>query len=122
MYYKEDKNQILIYSGIQGEDEDFITDYYLVYDAKNNTMDKIKKWNVNQYKHLGKIWKPYFLKKNDPKGFHFAKNSRFLLLPKNYVSDGYDENDTVDILIDYKNNVHYILQDKEQIDIYRGNL
>ena len=122
MYYKQDRNKILIYSGIQGEEEEFVTNYYLIYDTKYNTMDKINKWNVNQYKHFGKIWKDYVLKKNDPKGFHFAKNSRFLLLPKKIISEGYNENDTIDILIDYKNNVHYILQDKEKIDIYRGNL
>ena len=122
MYYKQDKNKILIYSGIKGEDEDFITDYYLLYDVKNNVMDKINKWNINQYKYFGNIWKEYFLKKSDPKGFHFAKNSRFLVLPKNFVSEGFNNNDIIDILIDYKNNVHYILQDKEKIDIYRGNL
>ena len=122
MYYKQDRNKILIYSGIQGEEEEFVTNYYLIYDTQYNTMDKINKWSVNQYKLFGKIWKDYILKKNDPKGFHFAKNSRFLLLPKKIISEGYNENDTIDILIDYKNNVHYILQDKEKIDIYRGNL
>ena len=30
MYYKQDVSKILIYSGIQGEDEDFITEYYLI--------------------------------------------------------------------------------------------
>ena len=30
MYYKQNANQILIYSGIQGEDEIFITEYYLI--------------------------------------------------------------------------------------------
>jgi hypothetical protein len=122
MYYKQDKNKILIYSGIQGEDEEFVTDYYLIYDVKNNSIDKINKWNVNQYKYLGNIWKNYTLKKSDPKGFHFAKNSSFLLLPKDFVSEGFNVNDTIDILIDYKNNVHYILQEKEKIDIYRGNI
>ena len=122
MYYKQDYNKILIYSGIQGEDEDFVTDYYLLYDAKSNTMDKIKKWNLNQYKRLGFFWKEYTLKKNDPKGFHFAKNSRFIELPENYACEGYSENDLIDILIDYKNNVHFILQEKEKIDIYRGEI
>ena len=122
MYYKQNKDKILIYSGIQGEDEEFVTDYYLLYDARNNTMDKINKWNLNQYKHLGVFWKDYTLKKNDPKGFHFAKNSRFILLPKNCICEGYNSNDKIDILIDYKNNVHFILQGKEKIDIYRGEI
>ena len=122
MYYKQNYDKILIYAGIQGEDEEFVTDYYLLYDAKNNTMDKIKKWDLNQYKRLGIFWKEYILKKNDPKGFHFAKNSRFIELPENYICEGYNENDLIDILIDYKNNVHFILQEKEKIDIYRGEI
>ena len=122
MYYKQNKNKILIYSGIQGEDEEFITEYYLLYDSKSNTMDKINKWELNQYKHVGNFWKEYSLKNNDPKGFHFAKNSRFISLPKKFICDGYNENDLIDILIDYKNNVHFILQEKEKIDIYRGEI
>ena len=122
MYYKQNTDKILIYSGIQGEDEEFVTDYYLIYDAKNNIMDKINKWNLNQYKRFGTNWKDYSLKKNDPKGFHFAKNSRFILLPKNCGCEGYNKNDDIDILIDYKNNVHFILQGKEKIDIYRGEI
>ena len=122
MYYKSNKNKILIYCGIQGEEEEFITEYYLLYDSKINTMDKINKWNLNQYKYLDNFWKNYTLKNNDPKGFHFAKNSKFISLPKKVVCDGYNENDLIDILIDYKNNVHFILQEKEKIDIYRGEI
>ena len=122
MYYKQNMNRILIYSGIQGEDEDFITDYYLIYDAKKNTMDKINKWDINQYKYMNKKWKDYEIKDNDPKGFHFAKNSRFISLPKKFICDGYNENDLIDILIDYKNNVHFILQDNLKIDVYRGSM
>ena len=122
MYYKHNNNQILIYSGIQGENEDFITDYYLLYDTKNNTMDKIDKWNLNQYKYIGNDWRDYEIKINDPKGFHFAKNSNFILMPKNAIPEGYDDNDLIDILIDYKNNVHFIIQKNQQIDIYRGEL
>ena len=28
----------------------------------------------------------------------------------------------IEVLIDYKNNVHYILQEKQKIDIYRNEL
>ena len=121
MYYKHDKDKILIYAGIQGDEEDFVTEYYLVYDTKNNSFDKIKKWNLQQYKYMGKRWKFYSLKRSDQKGFHFAKNNRFLLMEK-YSIEGYKDNDPIDILIDYKNNVHFILQEKEKIDIYRGNI
>ena len=122
MYYRQNPNQILIYCGIQGDEEDFVTEYYLLYDSRNNTMDKIDKWDIQQYKNMGKKWKSYNFKKNDPKGFHFAKNSRFLLLPKNGSYEGYNEKDPIDILIDYKNNVHYIQQDKEKIDIFRSDM
>ena len=122
MYYKQNTNQILIYSGIQGDDEDFITEHYLLYDVKNNTMDKINKWNLKQYKYMSNSWKDYEIKSDDPKGFHFAKNSRFILMPKNCIPEGYNENDKIDILIDYKNNVHFIVQDKKKIDIYRGEI
>ena len=121
MYYRQNQNQILIYCGIQGDDEDFVTDYYLLYDSNNNSIDKISKWNMQQYKSMGKRWKNYNLKKNDLNGFHFAKNSRFILLPKgNY--EGYNERDIIDVMIDYKNNVHYILQEKQKIDVYRSEM
>ena len=71
---------------------------------------------------MNNFWKEYILKNNDQKGFHFAKNSRFISLPKNCICDGYKKDDLIDILIDYKNNVHFILQDKEKIDIYRGEI
>ena len=123
MYFKQNQSQILIYCGIQGEEEEFVTEYYLLYDSRNNSMDKIEKWNMHQYKGLGRRWKNYNLKKNDPKGFHFAKNTRFLLLPKGNNYEGYNEKDhPIDIMIDYKNNVHFILQDKQKIDIYRSDM
>ena len=122
MYYKNDKSKILIYCGIQGEDEEFITNYYLIYDVKNNTMDKIDKWEVNQYINIEQIWKEYDLNSDDPKGFHFAKNSNFILM-ENYNINGYNNKEgKINILIDYKNNVHFVFQDKEKIDIYRGEL
>ena len=122
MYYNNNPNLIMIYCGIQGDEEDFITEYYLIYDAQKNTMDRINKWNVQQYKSMGKNWKSYIFKKSDPKGFHFAKNSRFLKLPMNNNYEGYNYKDNIDVLIDYKNNVHFILQDKQKIDIYRNEL
>ena len=122
MYYKQNLSKILIYSGIQGEDEDFITEYYLIYDVINNTMDKINKWDINQYKNIEKKWKDYEITDSDPKGFHFAKNSRFILLPDNCIPEGYNDNDIIEVLIDYKNNVHFIIQEKSKIDIYRGEI
>ena len=121
LYFRQNPDQILIYCGIQGDEEDFVTEYYLLYDAKNNSMDKISKWNMQQYKNIGKRWKNYNFKKNDPKGFHFAKNTRFLLLPKGSY-EGYNDRDPIDIMIDYKNNVHYILQEKQKIDVYRSDI
>ena len=122
MYYRNDPNLILIYCGIQGDEEDFITEYYLIYDSVKNTMDKINKFNLQQFKYLGKKWKNYTLKNSDQKGFHFAKNSRFLKLPKNNNYEGYNSNDEIEVLIDYKNNVHFIQQDKQKIDVYRNEL
>ena len=121
MYYRQNLNEILIYCGIQGDDEDFVTEYYLLYNAKNNSMEKINKWNMEQYKSMGNKWKNYNFKKKDPKGFHFAKNTRFLILPKENKYEGYNERDPINIMIDYKNNVHYILQEKQKIDIYRSD-
>ena len=122
MYYKNDKSKILIYCGIQGEDEDFITENYLIYDAVNNSIDKINKWQTTQFKIMGQIWKEYSLRESDPKGFHFAKNTNFILLDENFNINGYDEKIKINIMIDYKNNVHLISQDKEKIDIYRSEL
>ena len=114
LYYKNNDDEIMIYNGIKGDDEDFITDYYLIYNIKNNSMNKIKSWDVKQFKSIGKRWKNYFLRKSDPQGFHFAKNTRFL---NSNIIDG-----NLNYLIDYKNNVHFVYQDKEKIEIYRGNI
>ena len=122
LYYKQNPNLIMIYCGIQGDEEDFVTEYYLIYDSINNTLDKINKFNLQQFKYQGKKWKSYTLKNSDQKGFHFAKNSKFLMLPKNNNYDGYNSNENIEVLIDYKNNVHFIQQDKEKIDVYRNEL
>ena len=116
IYYKNNEEEIMIYNGIKGEDEDFITDYYMIYNTKNNTMNKIKSWDIKQFKTVGKRWKNYNLRKTDPQGFHFAKNTQFLYL--NNI-EGYSD---INILIDYKNNIHFVEQDKEKIEIYRGNI
>ena len=116
MYYKNKEDEIMIYSGIMGDDEDFITEYYLIYNIKNNTMSKIKNWDMKQFKLIGKKWKDYKFRNIDPQGFHFAKNTNFLYL--NNLGDYSDLN----ILIDYKNNVHFVEQNKEKIEIYRGNI
>ena len=122
LYYKQNPNLIMIYCGIQGDEEDFVTEYYLIYDSINNTLDKINKFNLQQFKYQGKKWKSYTLKNSDQKGFHFAKNSKFLMLPKNNNYDGYNSNENIEVLIDYKNNVHFIQQDQEKIDVYRNEL
>ena len=122
MYYKQNKNKIFIYSGIQGENGDIVTQYYLLFDAKNNTMDKINKWNSRQYKYIGKQWKEYEVKINDSKDFHFEKNSKFILLPKNVFPEGYNSHDIIYAMIDYKNNIHFVSHEKQQIDIYRGEI
>jgi len=116
MYYKNKEDEIMIYNGIRGDDEDFITEYYLIYNIKNNTMSKIKNWDMKQFKLIGKRWKDYKFRNTDPKGFHFAKNTNFF-----YLNNFGDYSD-VNILIDYKNNVHFVEQNKEKIEIYRGNI
>ena len=116
LYYKNKEEEIKIYNGIKGEDEEFITDYYLIYNTKKNEIKKIKSWETKQFKLIGKKWKNYILKKTDLQGFHFAKNTKFLNINN---LEGYSN---LNILIDYKNNFHFIDQNKEEIDIYRGNI
>ena len=43
MIYKEDSNKILLYAGIQGDNEDYVTDNYYLYDTKENSIDLIEK-------------------------------------------------------------------------------
>ena len=116
LYYKNKEEEIMIYNGIKGEDEEFINDYYLIYNTKKNEIKKIKSWETKQFKLIGKKWKNYILKKTDLQGFHFAKNTKFLNINN---LEGYSN---LNILIDYKNNFHFIDQNKEEIDIYRGNI
>ena len=68
----------------------------------------------------GTRWRNYTLSKRDPTGFHFAKNSNFLEIPKNFEIDGYENE--LNILIDYKNNVHFINQEKKLVDIFKGDI
>ena len=79
MYYNNNPNLIMIYCGIQGDEEDFITEYYLIYDAQKNTMDRINKWNVQQYKSMGKNWKSYIFKKTMKCKFNIIAFSRIII-------------------------------------------
>jgi len=117
--YKEDKDKILIYAGIQGDNEDYVTDYYYLYDTKENSIDLVEKWESRIMRYTGSRWRNSNFSKKEPVGFHFAKNSTFLKLPKDINIEGY-ENDLY-LLMDYKNNVHFINQDKKSIDIYKGD-
>ena len=120
LHYKENLDKILIYAGIQGDNEDFITEHYYLYDSKDNSIDLIKKWANKILKYSSSRWRNYNLTKRDPSGFHFAKNSNFLELPKGVKIEGYDDDD-LDLLIDYKNNVHFINQEKKTIDIFKSD-
>ena len=120
LIFKENTDKILIYAGIKGDNEDFITEHYYLYDTKENSIDLIKKWESKILKNTRTTWRNYSLSKRDPQGFHFAKNSNFLVLPKGIKIDGYDED--INLLIDYKNNVHFINQDKKSIDIFKGDV
>ena len=120
LHYKENLDKILIYAGIKGDNEDFITEHYFLYDTKENSIDLIKKWDNKILKYTRTAWRNYTLGRREPAGFHFAKNSNFLELPKGVQIDGYD--DDIDLLIDYKNNVHFINQEKKKIDIFKGDM
>ena len=118
--YKEDENKILLYAGIQGDNEDYVIDSYYLYDTKENSMDLIEKWNNKIMKYVGSRWRFSNLTKKDPAGYHFAKNSNFLKIPKSVNIEEY-END-IYLLMDYKNNVHLIDQDEKTIDIFKSEL
>ena len=118
--YKDDNNKILLYAGIQGENEDYVIDNYYLYDCKENSMDIIEKWNNKILKYVGSRWRYSNLTKKDPAGYHFAKNSNFLKIPKSVNIEGYD--DDIYLLMDYKNNIHLIDQDQKTIDIFKSEL
>jgi hypothetical protein len=118
--YKEDNNKILLYAGIQGDNEDYVIDYYYLYDTKENTIDIIEKWPNKIMKYVGSRWRNSNLTKKDPAGYHFAKNSNFLKLSKEINIDGYDND--IYLLMDYKNNVHFIDQDQKTIDIFKSDI
>ena len=116
---RENKDKIMIYCGIKGDNEDFITEHYYLYDTKENSIDLIQKLERKIMKYARTFWRNYTLSKRDPSGFHFAKNTNFLELPKGVKIDGYEED--IDILIDYKNNVHFINQGKKCVDIFKSD-
>ena len=117
--YEEDKNKILIYGGIQGENEDFVIDYYL-YDTKANTINIINKWENKILKYVGSRWRNSNLSKKDPIGYHFAKNSNFLKLPQKAKVEDYEGD--IYLMMDYRNNVHFIDQEQKCIDIYKSDI
>ena len=117
--FGNESNKIIIYSGIQGENEDYITDYYYIFDSINKTFSKVNKCVTNQYKYNLYKWKKYKDNERDLKGFHFSKNSNFLILPKDVIIDNYPEN--MAVLIDYTNNIHFIDDKLNIFDIYRSN-
>ena len=117
--YKDDDNKIIIYGGIQGENEDFIVDYYL-YDTIDNSLDLINKWDNKILKYVGSRWRNSNLSKKDPSGFHFAKNSNFLKLPQKAKIEDYEGD--IYLMMDYRNNVHFIDQDKQCIDIFKSDI
>ena len=118
--YKEDNNKILLYAGIQGDNEDYVIDNYYLFDTKNNTIDSIEKWNNKTMKYVGSRWRYSKLSKKDPAGYHFAKNSNFLKLPKSVNIEGY--NNDIYLLMDYKNNIHFIDQDEKKIEIFISDI
>ena len=120
LIYKENTNKILIYAGIKGENEDFITEHYYLYDTKENSLDLINKWENKILKYVGTRWRNSNLTKKDPAGFHFAKNSSFLKLPKKAKIEDYEGE--IYLMMDYRNNVHFIDQDKMCIDIYKSDI
>ena len=83
-------------------------------------MDLIEKWENKIMKYVGSRWRHSNLTKKDPAGYHFAKNSNFLKLPKSLNIEGY-KND-IYLLMDYKNNIHFIDQDEKRIDIFISDL
>ena len=117
--YEEDKNKILIYGGIQGENEDFVIDYYL-YDTKENSIDLINRWDNKILKYVGSRWRNSNLSKKDPIGYHFAKNSNFLKLPQKAKIEDYEGE--IYLMMDYRNNVHFIDQGQKCIDIYKSDI
>ena len=117
--FENETNKIIIYSGIQGENEDYIINYYYIFDTINKTFNKVNKCVTNQYKYNLYKWKKYKDNELDLKGFHFSKNSNFLILPKDVIIKNYPEN--MAVLIDYANNIHFIDDKLSIIDIYRAN-
>ena len=118
--YGEDENKILLYAGIQGDNEDYISENYYLFDTKENSIDLIEKWYSKIMKYVGSRWRNSNLTKKDPAGYHFAKNSNFLKLSKNINIDEYE--DDIYLLMDYKNNVHLINQEQKSIDIFKSEI
>ena len=118
--YGEDENKILLYAGIQGDNEDYISENYYLFDTKENSIDLIEKWYSKIMKYVGSRWRNSNLTKKDPAGYHFAKNSNFLKLSKNINIDEYE--DDIYLLMDYKNNVHLINQVQKSIDIFKSEI
>ena len=117
--FENEKNKIILYSGIQGDEEDFIVNYFYIFDTFNKSFNKVNKWITNKYKFYLKKWKKNRSNDKEVKGFHFAKNSNFLILPSDINIKDYPQN--MAVLIDYSNNIHFIDEHQNIIDIYSAD-
>ena len=98
-------------------------DKILKFDTKNNKIETIKNIKFTEYKFIGSRWR----KSDVSDTFEFERNNNFLELPphlnnsKNtsnvYVRNCESNNNKV--LIDSKNNVHFLFYDSKNAEIFR---
>ena len=114
-YYDKEPDKIFIYGGKNGINNDIIEGYYFIYDIEKNNFEKIE--NLD-YK-IKKEFKRFSTKKyqEESKKYFFDKQKQFIELPEHLDFDKNNEN--ICATIDYDNNIHFLTNNRNQINLYQ---
>ena len=123
-------NHIYFYCGTKNNQDknEIIEENLIRFDTKTNKIDIINDIRFTQYKFIGRKWRKCDISNNkrDIK-FFFEKNTNFIELPSienviytdtnKYVNKL--ESNSIKVLIDSNNNVHYYYMDLKNVEIFR---
>ena len=100
-----------------------VDDKIVKFDTKNNKIEIVKNIKYTEYKFIGSRWR----KSDVSDSFEFERNNNFLELPSHLINSKdtsnvfvtHLESNNNKVLIDSKNNVHFLFYDSKNVEIFR---
>ena len=125
IFREKEPDCIYLYCGIKkSQDNDKkVEDNIVKFDTKNNKIEIVKNIKFTEYKFIGSRWRKSDLSDK----FEFERNNNFLELPP-HLNNSKDtsnvfvthlESNNNKVLIDSKNNVHFLFYDSKNVEIFR---